>query len=154
MKRRLLTLALASLLATPVLASGPASSSKHIILFIGDGMQLHHEIAASRYFYGADSGLSFHGLPEAWNVSTWDVTTYDNYARLLGEDPYDLKRIKPAVGYDPARGRGGARAAVRGHRGQRDLLPPSALRDRLGLRRDGLDDRLQDRRRQYRLAAG
>lgn len=79
-------------------------SAKHIILFIGDGMQLEHEIAASRYLYGEDAGLSFHALPYQGNVSTWDVTTYNKWAEALGRAAYDPTAIVPSVGYDPTRG--------------------------------------------------
>ena len=37
--------------------------AKHIILMIGDGMNIEHEIATSRYLYGKDFELSFHKLP-------------------------------------------------------------------------------------------
>ncbi|HOS02451.1 MAG TPA: hypothetical protein PKZ01_05180, partial [Candidatus Hydrogenedentes bacterium] len=56
-------------------ASTRLESAKHIILVIGDGMQLQHEIATSRYLYGTDNGLSFHKLPYRGYVATWDVTT-------------------------------------------------------------------------------
>ncbi len=48
---------------------------KHIILFIGDGMHLEREIAASRYLFGKDQRLVFHGFPYRGNVATWDVNT-------------------------------------------------------------------------------
>jgi alkaline phosphatase len=51
---------------------------------IGDGMQLEHEIAASRYLFGQDYALSFHQLPHETNVTTWDVTTYDKHAKKFG----------------------------------------------------------------------
>jgi alkaline phosphatase len=71
--------------------------AKHIILIIGDGMNIEHEIATSRYLYGKDSGLSFHRLPYQGNVATWDVDTYKNWSG--GE--YDPKAIVPTMGYDP-----------------------------------------------------
>jgi hypothetical protein len=74
------------------------------ILIIGDGMQLEHEIAASRYLYGKDSALEFHKFPYKGFMSTWDVTTYNRYAAAYGADPYDPDAIDPYVGYDPAEG--------------------------------------------------
>jgi alkaline phosphatase len=77
---------------------------KHIILFIGDGMQLEHEVATSRYLYGMNYALSFHKLPHKANISTWDVTTYNSFAAILGVPAYDPHGIMPYVGYDPWRG--------------------------------------------------
>ncbi len=77
---------------------------KHIILFIGDGMQLEHEIATSRYLYGKNYNLSFHKFPYKTFVSTWDVTTYDRYAYSLRDPYYDPDYIIPKIGYDPCRG--------------------------------------------------
>ena len=55
------------------------AGAKHIILFIGDGMNIAHEIAGSRYLYGTDYGLawlSWGQLADGWTSysSTWDVT--------------------------------------------------------------------------------
>ncbi|MGQ9859050.1 MAG: hypothetical protein ACUVS3_10235 [Thermodesulfobacteriota bacterium] len=69
---------------------------KNIILFIGDGMHLEHEIAASRYLYRIDTGLIFHRFPYQT-----DVTTYNGYA---GGNVYDPARINPYLGYDPLKG--------------------------------------------------
>ncbi|MGD8951724.1 MAG: hypothetical protein PVG62_13335, partial [Desulfobacterales bacterium] len=41
----------------------PVVPIRHVILFIGDGMQMAHEVAAGRYLYGADDGLDFHRFP-------------------------------------------------------------------------------------------
>jgi alkaline phosphatase len=72
---------------------------------IGDGMNIEHEIATSRYLYGRDFELSFHKLPYKGNVATWDVNTYEMWAgEDPGEDPYDPKAIQPTLGYDPAKG--------------------------------------------------
>jgi len=81
---------------------GPVA--EHIILLIGDGMNIEHEIATSRYLYGKDFELSFHKLPYKANVSTWDVTTYNHWAAALGMSPYSPDAIKPTLGYDPAKG--------------------------------------------------
>lgn len=85
-------------------ARGITGRAKHIILFVGDGMQLEHEIATSRYLYGKDDGLSFHGLWYKGNVATWDVTTYNKYAGTLSTSPYAPAGFDPLVGYDPAIG--------------------------------------------------
>jgi alkaline phosphatase len=77
---------------------------KHVILFIGDGMQLETEIATSRYLFGSDSRLSFHLLPYQGVMSTWDVTTYNKYAASTPYGPYNPAAITPVVGYDPLRG--------------------------------------------------
>lgn len=100
----------ALLLATGLVAAQPASANgrngiKHVIMFIGDGMQLAHEVSASRYLTGVDNGLSFHGLPYHGNVSTWDVTAYNAYGSLRTPAVrYDPAKFDPTVGYDPARG--------------------------------------------------
>ena len=74
--------------------------AKHIILLIGDGMNIEHEIATSRYLYGKDFELSFHKLPYQANVATWDVTTYKNWSG----GSYDPNAIDPKLGYDPVKG--------------------------------------------------
>lgn len=81
-----------------------AQQVKHIILFVGDGMDLQSEMATSRYLFGKDQALSFHKLPYKGNVSTWDVSTYDHWAKALGKPPYDPSAIHPAVGFDPLKG--------------------------------------------------
>ena len=43
---------------------------RHVIVMIGDGMQLAHEVATSRYLFGEDFGLSYHQLPESAFVTT------------------------------------------------------------------------------------
>ena len=85
-------------------ASGKRGRAKHIILFIGDGMQLEHEIAASRYLFGRDTELSFHKLMYKGYVATWDVTTYNRYALDAGLPPYATTDFNPTVGYDPSKG--------------------------------------------------
>lgn len=98
-----LLLALALQVALAVCAA-VAQPVKHIILFIGDGMQLEHEIAASRYLTGEDRHLAFHDFDYRCYVSTWDVTTYNLYAQAAGKPLYDPKNFDPRLGYDPARG--------------------------------------------------
>jgi alkaline phosphatase len=77
-----------------------AGEAKHIILIIGDGMNIEHEIAASRYLYGNDFDLSFHKLPYQGNVATWDVTTY----KFWSGGTYDPDTVNPNLGYDSAKG--------------------------------------------------
>ncbi|MGA9536295.1 MAG: hypothetical protein WBR24_10345, partial [Desulfobacterales bacterium] len=76
----------------------PLAPIRHVILFIGDGMQMAHEVAASRYLYGADDSLEFHRFPLQVDVATWDVTTYNTWAKRRGELPYDPNRILPWLG--------------------------------------------------------
>lgn len=86
--------------------SGPASRTiKHIILFIGDGMQLESEIATSLYFYGEPMNLTWHGsdfyrLP----CTTWDVNTYNQFAFKYGRPYYHPESFDPKLGYDPEAG--------------------------------------------------
>ena len=78
--------------------------AEHIILFIGDGMQLEHEIATSRYLTGRNLKLSFHRMPYRGVVATWDTSAYNAYAGWIGADGFDAESIEPWVGYDPSRG--------------------------------------------------
>ncbi|HOJ32898.1 MAG TPA: alkaline phosphatase [Candidatus Hydrogenedentes bacterium] len=91
-------------LAVSVSAVAQQHTTKHIILFIGDGMQLMHEIAASRYLTGEDEKLSFHSFPHKACVATWDTSTYDAYAWWLNVPRYDEKSYDPLVGYNPQMG--------------------------------------------------
>ena len=79
---------------------GRSRDAKHIILMVGDGMNIEHEIATSRYLYGKDYDLSFHKFPYQANVATWDVTTYKHWSG----GTYDPNAINPFLGYDPAKG--------------------------------------------------
>lgn len=74
--------------------------AKHIILFIGDGMQLAHEIATSRYLFGRDDSLVFHSFPYRGNVATWDVTTYNYWAKRHKAPVFQPDQIQPWLGYD------------------------------------------------------
>ena len=82
------------------LADSDTKQAKHIILLVGDGMNIEHEIAASRYLFGKDFALSFHGLPYRGNQATWDVNTYKHWSG----GRYDPDAIVPTFGYDPAQG--------------------------------------------------
>lgn len=94
-------------------AMAVSDRAQHVILIIGDGMQLEHERAYNDYLTGAyDSGL------EQWNFSykgaatTWDVTTYNRYAFTAGVpaltdtgfDPQASASFTTTLGYDPAKG--------------------------------------------------
>lgn len=74
--------------------------AKHIILFVGDGMHLQHEIAASRYLTGKDYDLSFSKFPIRAYCTTWDVTTYNRYATSLGAPAYSPTTFEPIIGYN------------------------------------------------------
>jgi alkaline phosphatase/methionine-rich copper-binding protein CopC len=82
---------------------------EHIILFIGDGMNIEHEIAASQYLYGKDFGLTWQDwgqLNDGWSgySSTWDVTAYNTYAKAAGVANYNASTFDPKIGYDPSKG--------------------------------------------------
>ena len=81
----------------------PAPVAKHVILFIGDGMSLGSEIAASRYLYGHDRGLAWHPFAVKAYVTTWDVTTYNKNAAAEGRPPYREAAFTPSLGYDAKR---------------------------------------------------
>ena len=82
-----------------------ASSRRHVILVIGDGMQLAHEVAASRYLYGKDNGMAWqrpmrkHGF-----VTTWDVSAYNKLATIMGKPAWTPTSADPLLGYDPSLG--------------------------------------------------
>lgn len=89
-------------ISLPILAANTANKviAKHIILFIGDGMNIEYEIATSRYLYGTDFGLSFHQLPYNDNVATWDIDTY----KYWSGGSYAPNAIVSKFGYDPDKG--------------------------------------------------
>lgn len=76
----------------------------HIILFIGDGMQLAHEIAASRYLFGQDDALVFHRFPYRGYVTTWDINTYNYWARRSEAPTFNPDHFLPWLGYDISKG--------------------------------------------------
>ena len=94
----------ASLRVPDVPPDAPDASRRHVVLIIGDGMQLEHEIAASRYLYGTDDGMSWRHFPYQGYCSTWDIATYNAYAVAAGASRYDSGDFDPRFGYDPARG--------------------------------------------------
>ena len=73
---------------------------KYVILVIGDGMQLEHEVAASQYLNGTPDSLSFHQLPYKGHMTTWDKTTYGRYAWIRGVDDYNTQNFIPGLAYD------------------------------------------------------
>ena len=81
----------------------PGPSFKHVIVFIGDGMSVESEIAASRYLYGRDRGLAWHSFPGKSYVATWDVTAYNLNAKEAGRDAYSASAFAPSLGYDVRR---------------------------------------------------
>jgi alkaline phosphatase len=99
-----LSLALYVAAISLVAPTAHAQQAKHIILFVGDGMHLQSEMAASRYLFGKDHELSFHKLPYKGNVATWDVSTYNYWAKALDRLRYNPSAIDPKLGYDPLKG--------------------------------------------------
>lgn len=96
-----------------VMLTAAGQGAKHILLFIGDGMNIQHEVAGSRYLYGANFGLAWHDwgqLSNGWAgyCSTWDVTTYNKYADAQGRTRYvspgapaSLGANDATLGYNP-----------------------------------------------------
>jgi alkaline phosphatase len=82
-------------------ASAWAAPAKNIILFIGDGMHLQHEVAASNYLYGEDFALVWHGFPYKNYVTTWDTSTYNLYSIMQGKPTFDPDNFNPIYGYNP-----------------------------------------------------
>jgi alkaline phosphatase len=90
-----------------------SDQAKHVILIIGDGMQLEHERAYNDYLTGSyDSGLEHLNFPYKGVSATWDVDTYNRYAFTAGAttitnpgfDPQMTASFTAALGYDPAKG--------------------------------------------------
>ena len=95
-----------SKLLSVILHAQLESNAQRIIFFVGDGMQMAHEVAASRYLYRVDEGLAWHSWPALSNgwggtMTAWDVTTYDRYANAAGEAVYSSDDFDPYLGYDP-----------------------------------------------------
>ncbi len=93
-----------AVLCCSVFCYAQAASTKNVILFIGDGMQLEHEVATSNYLYGEDFALVWHAFPYKNYVTTWNVDTYNTYARAEGKPEYDPGNFDPILGYDPRKG--------------------------------------------------
>ncbi len=77
-----------------------APAVKHVIFFIGDGMSVQTEIAASRYLYGTDDGLAWQTLPAKAYVATWDVNVYNTKARAARRPAFSQPSFAPNLGYD------------------------------------------------------
>ncbi len=94
----------AALLVAVTFAFGACSKReqrfKNVIFFIGDGMSVECQVAASRYLYGTNEGLVWHSLPGRAYVSTWDATAYNNRARKEGRAAYEPGAFSPRIGYD------------------------------------------------------
>jgi alkaline phosphatase len=82
---------------------GPPGHRRNVILMIGDGMQLEDEIAISRYLHGRDFGMTWNRFPYRGYVATWDVTSYNKYAKAAGAPLFDATSYDPLIGYDPSR---------------------------------------------------
>lgn len=80
--------------------SGPETGFKNAVFFIGDGMSVECQVAASRYLYGTDTGLAWHYFPGRAYVATWDVTAYNRRARIEGKPSYKSGTFTPRLGYD------------------------------------------------------
>jgi alkaline phosphatase len=98
-----LALIAAALLCFSACGRGERRAAKHVILFIGDGMSVESEIAASRYLYGKDRALAWHSLPVEWYEATWDLTAYNLNAKAAGRPRYSAAEFDPSLGYDVRR---------------------------------------------------
>ena len=79
----------------------------HLVLVIGDGMSPQVERAAGIYLHGEPRSLAWQDstlFPYRALCTTWDVDTYNRYARWLGRRSYTEDGIDPALGYDVERG--------------------------------------------------
>lgn len=109
LRLRLRTLGPVLLAAASIFAAGGCSRPKstpaytHVILFIGDGMSVGSEVAASRYLYGRDRALAWHSLSGQSFVATWDVSAYNSNAKKAGRAAYSENAFAPALGYDALR---------------------------------------------------
>lgn len=77
---------------------------KNVIFFIGDGMHLQHEFAASRYLTGLNTALVWHKFPYLAFVTTWDINTYNKYAMDANQKAFKYSSFFPTLGYNPDRG--------------------------------------------------
>jgi alkaline phosphatase len=88
------------LVVQPGCRPAEAPALKRVILFIGDGMSVASEVAASRYLYGRDDGLAWQGFPAQAYVATWDVSAYNARARAARRPSYSRASFTPSLGYD------------------------------------------------------
>jgi alkaline phosphatase len=85
--------------------------AKHVLLFIGDGMNIAHEVAYSRYMTGEDDRLPWSRSiagDDAFDffgyAATWDVTTYNRLALSQHAPPFDEDGFSYRVGYSVQQG--------------------------------------------------
>ena len=112
---------------TSAILGSSKASRRHVILIIGDGMHYAHEVATSRYLYGTDRGLSFHGFPSQAFVTTWDVTTYNKYADMATAPHFNPTFYDPTLGYDHARGGFAPYPWIADSQTMRDYFMPGGL---------------------------
>ena len=79
-------------------AAARTAGVRHVILFIGDGMNLEHEIAGSRYLYGEDYGLAWNAwgqLADGWAGFCCDLGRdhVQQYASALGQAGLPSRRL-------------------------------------------------------------
>jgi alkaline phosphatase len=86
--------------AQPATPAGP----RNVVLIIVDGMSYANEVGASWYTNGEadDTSLSFHAWPSRTLETTWDTTTWQDYAPA--DSAFDPAAFDPRWGYDPVRG--------------------------------------------------
>ncbi len=101
----------------------PGPAVKHAILFIGDGMSLPSEVAASRYLYGKDHSLAWNVFPIESFVATWDIGCYNRNAKQAGRPEFSMGAFLPSLGYD-VRLEGRVPSVFR-NPGERGELPPA-----------------------------
>lgn len=81
-----------------------ANPPKNVILIIGDGMQLSHEIAYARYQEG-DSTPSWMATADyEAPCTTWDVTTYNRFASKGAVANFYDDVFQAKIGYDVSKG--------------------------------------------------
>lgn len=88
----------------PAQSTGESSKAIHVILFIADGMSYENEMAASIYLYGEYRALAWQNFPNQCYVTTWDIDTYNRYAKKSKKPRYTPTSFDPYLGYDPSHG--------------------------------------------------
>ena len=89
--------------------------ARNVLMLVGSGMHAAHELGASRYGTGTDSGLRWQQPDFNFQAlaTTWDRETYDRYAYASRQRPYNASDFDPTLGYDLDAG--GAAAEVVWH---------------------------------------
>jgi len=86
------------------------AGARHIVLWIGDGMQKASEVAYANYRYGSFGGLPWAAWPVSGYCTTWSVNAYNGYAKARGQKRFNeaVFLADPAafaqIGYDVAWG--------------------------------------------------